>query len=64
MPFEGIVSRESITVCYHIEQVEPNWKEVKVGMEREPLVVYETVNYSRTITCYLKGKNHENHENQ
>jgi hypothetical protein len=31
-----------ITDC--IKQVEPKWREMKVGMEREPLVVYETVN--------------------
>ncbi len=48
MPFEGTVSRESITVSYHIEQVEPNWKEMKVGMEREPVVEYETVNDTYT----------------
>jgi hypothetical protein len=64
VPFKETVSRESITVCYRIEQVEPNWKEMKVGMEREPVVVYETVNYSCIIACYLNGHNHENHENQ
>jgi hypothetical protein len=35
-------------MCYRIEQVEPNWKEMKVGMEREPVVEYETVNDTYT----------------